>query len=376
MAEGDAMRVLMVLCDLRAGGAEMSALQLVRKMSPMGYDFTVAAVKNIGVLGEAFTKARAEVHTPIARFRFDPLAPLRIRRLIRSRDIEVVILVDAPRNATYHALIGARLAGVTIPKICWCKSIPGGQAGNFAARLKWFQRRKMLDAIVCTSRLQQRKLAAGGLLRRRMPLIRNGVAIARSATDTSTDLSLPKDKHIFVQVANVMPDKDFETLLAAARRIADRRDDFCLVLVGRDTDSEAMLRLVKEQGLEGCVLHAGHRDDIPAILSEADVFVLSTRSEVFNVATIEAMAAGKAIVVSDIPAFDEMLTNGLNAIKVPPGNADLLAAAMEQLMDDRPLREKLASAAGRRGQRFSLDRMANNFARLLKAAVSIYSNRQ
>ncbi len=369
------MRVLMVLCDLRSGGAEVSALQLVRAMGPMGHRFTVAAIKNVGMLGEAFAAAGAEVHAPIARFRFDPLAPLRIRKLIRSRDIEAVILVDAPRNATYHALIGARLAGGAMPKICWCKSMPGGQAGNFAARLRRFQRKKMLDAVVCTSRLQQRRLAAKGLSRRRMPLIRNGVDFAGSPAEPPADLPLPKDKHIFVQVANVMPDKDFQTLLAAARKIADRRDDFCLVLVGRDTDSEPMLQTLAKQGLGGHVLPLGHRDDVKAILAGADAFVLSTRSEVFSVATLEAMAAGKAVVVSDIPAFDEMLSDGLDAIKVRPGDADSLAAAMERLLDDESLRERLAAAAARRVRRFSVGRMANNFDRLLRAAARIYRGR-
>ncbi len=369
------MRVLMVLCDLRAGGAEVSALQLVRAMGPMGHKFTVAAIKNVGVLGDAFAAAGAEVHAPIARFRFDPLAPLRIRRLIRSRDIEAVILVDAPRNATYHALIGARLSGRAVPKICWCKSMPGGQAGRFAARLKRFQRKKMLDAVVCTSRLQRRRLAAEGLSRRRMPLIRNGVATAGPASKPSADLPLPKDKHIFVQVANVMPDKDFQTLLAAARKIADRRDDFCLVLAGRDTDSEAMLQTLAKQGLGGHVLPLGHCDNVAAILAGADAFVLSTRSEVFSVATLEAMAAGKAIVVSDIPAFDEMLTDGVDAIKVPPGDADSLAVAMERLLDDENLRGRLATAAKRRVRRFSIGRMAANFDRLLRAAAAVYQRR-
>ncbi|MCK4601251.1 MAG: glycosyltransferase, partial [Phycisphaerae bacterium] len=306
----------MVLCDLRAGGAEVSALELLRALGPMGYHFTVAAIKDVGVLGEAFVRAGAELHAPIARWRLDPLAPLRIRKLIRSRDIEAMIVIDAPRNAMFHGFLGAALAGRKIPRICWCKSVPGGQAGRFDRQLRAYWAAGLIDVIVCTSRLQRGRLLAAGLARRGMALLRNGVDLGRFACPPASGLPLPpglrraqsRGKRIIIQVANLMPDKDFATLLSAAALLAETRDDFHLVLLGRDTDSLQIRRDVGVAGLRGRVTLAGHRDDVPSLLAAADVFVLSTRSEVFSVSTLEAMAAGLPVIVSDIDAFDEMLT--------------------------------------------------------------------
>ena len=164
-----------------------------------------------------------------------------------------------------------------------------------------------------------------------------------------------------------MPDKDHATLLAAAGMLARRRDDFRLLLAGRGTDSPRMVRAAAAAGAEGVVRLLGYRDDVPALLRAADIFVLSTGSEVFSVATLEAMAAALPVVVSDIPAFAEMFDGGREGLKVPPGDAASLAEALERLLDDPALAGSLAAAGHSRGRLFSRQRMAECFRRLLAA---------
>ena len=361
----------MVLCDLVTGGAEMAALELARALGKRGHACSIAAMKGRGgELAEAFARAGAKVFEDLSRFRLDPLASCRIARLIRRERIDAMILVDVPRMSMFHGLVGSMLSGRRVSRICWCHSVPAGQTGPFTTRLKAFWKLGLLDAIVCVSRLQRRMLADAGLPRRRMPLVRNGVELRRFELPGPTDLPLPADKHIIVQVANVMPDKDFNTLLAAAKKLASSRRDFHLVLVGRDTDSPLIAKALPPMGLADVVTPAGLRKDVPSILAAADLFVLSTRSEVFSIATLEAMAAGLPVVVSDVPAFDEMFTDGREGLKVPPGDAAALAAAIARLLDDPALRERMSSAARNRAKRFSTERMAEGFERVLNCLTA------
>ena len=359
----------MVLSSLEVGGAEMTALELLRPPGPEGWEVCVAAIKGGAALKSRFEQFAAAVYTRIARFKGDPLGLWRMAWIIRRERIDAVIVADAPRDGMFYAFVGSALARRPVARLCWCKSIPGGQAKPFAAMLKWYLKRRLVDAVVCTSRRQRQALLECGLARRKMPLIRNGVDLAGFESARPRHQQGADGKRLIVQVANVMPDKDHGTLLRAAGVLAKRRDDFRVLLTGRGTDSPEMALAAIEAGADSVVTLAGPRDDVPELLAAADAFVLSTRSEVFSVATLEALAAGLPVVVSDIPGFEEMFAAGREGLKVPPGDADALAGAIETLLDDAALAESLASAARRRARRFSRERMVEGFRRLVAALL-------
>ncbi|MBS3733553.1 MAG: glycosyltransferase [Phycisphaerae bacterium] len=363
------MRVLMVPCDLRTGGAEMAALDLIRALRGR-CEFFIAPVRGGGELGEAFVAAGATVCAPLARWRYDPGGPFRLAGHLTRHAIDALLVVDVARNAMFHARAGATLCRRRIARVCWCHSVPSPQAGRFVPRLRRAQQSGRLEAIVLLSRSQRDVLIAGGVRRRGTVVIPNGVDLSAARTPRGITLRLPPDKTIVVQVANVMRDKDFPTLLDAVGRLARTRDDFHLVLVGRGTDSPAMAREVRRAGLEPIATLAGCRDDVPGILAAADVFVLATRSEVFNRSALEAMAAGLPLVVSDVPGFSEVFTDEREGLKVAPQRPAALFEALDTLLGDAALRDRMSRAARLRARNFSRERMAEAFERLLTAAVA------
>jgi glycosyltransferase involved in cell wall biosynthesis len=337
----------MVLSNLDAGGAETTALELLRRQRQAGLEVFVASIKD-GLLRAHFAQSASAV-------------------------IDAMIVVDAPRDGMFYGFLGSRLARRTITRICWCKSIPGGQSSPFVRHLRRYVKLGLVDAIICTSRRQRAALAERGLPKRKMPMIRNGVDLDRIERALPRKEDLPAGKRLIVQVANAMPDKDPGTLLRAAGLLAQRRDDFHFLLAGRRTDSAEMAHQATQAGAQGVVTLAGHCDDVPGLLKAADVFALSTTSEVFSVATLEAMAAGVPVVVSDIPAFEEMFTDGCEGLKVPPGNAEALANAIETLLDDPAGRRRLGEAGRKRAKDFDISRMVDNFHRLLLALSPVRS---
>ena len=366
------MNVLIVTADLRVGGAETVALELVRALSAEGWQFTIAAVRDEGPLGQALADAGAEVIAPIAWCRADPLAAIRVARIVRRRDVQTVIVLDALRNGLLFGLLGAVLSGRRVLKLCWCHASPGLQIDEYVGRLRAYRAIGLLNATVCVSRYLRGQLLSRGLARPHVLVIENGIDLSPFEAAAPTDLTLPSDKHLLVQVANVQPWKDHRTLLEAAALLAGRRSDFHLALVGRGTDSAEMAAAVRELRLAEVVTLAGPRRDVPGILAAARICVLATHCETFGIAVLEGLAAGCAVVASDVPALREVFTDGLDGLKVPPEDPEALAAALGRLLDDADLRARLAGEGRLRAQRFPTSRMAGRFARLLGAPARRY----
>lgn len=360
------MHVLMVLCDFGMGGAERAALQLAGALAAPDVRFTVASARRGGCLAEAFARAGACVVDGLMRFRLDALAAARVARVVTRGRVDVLLIVDAPRNGMFCGLAGAALSRRRPARICWCHSVRG-HPGRQLERARAYWRAGLLDRVVCISEHQRSQLEALGLPREAMPVIHNGIDVDRYAGVRPAELDVPDGKAVLVQVANFMAHKDFDTLLAAAGALARRRGDFHLLLVGRGTDSPAVRGRAARAGAQGVVSFLGGRLDVPAILAAADVFVLSSRFEVFSLAALEAMAASLPVVVNGGAAFDEMFTDGVEGRKVPPADPDALAGALGELLDAPALRRRLGAAARQRARQFDLARMAAGFRDLLAA---------
>ncbi len=349
-----------------AGGAETTALRLIGALHGKAHEFVVAAVKGGGELAGPLGATGATVYDSLAKFKHDPLGPWRLARIIRRHKIDAVICITAPRDALFYSTLAPILACRCIPTICWCHSRPEGQSGNFVPRLRRYRKLGLLQGVVCITRAQRRMLVDLGLPRRHTPLIRNGVDTEAFADVKPTDIGIPAGSKAVVQVANVMPDKDFDTLIAAGGLLRQKRDVFRIVLVGRRTDSTEMLAKIEDADLGDAIICAGHRDDIPGVLAAADAFVLSTKGEVSSIAVHEAFAAGVPVAVSDIPAFNEMLIDGVEGLRAAAGDPQSLAEAIEKLLGDETLATELTANARRRLEQYELATMIQRFDRLLR----------
>jgi glycosyltransferase involved in cell wall biosynthesis len=106
----------------------------------------------------------------------------------------------------------------------------------------------------------------------------------------------------------------------------------------------------------------GHRDDVPAVLAAADVFVLPSRSEASPNSVIEAMAAGLPVVATSVGGIPELVTDGRTGRLVPPGDPSALAQALVDLLDHPGHAAELGRAARARIERTaSFERMVADF---------------
>ncbi|HET6965951.1 MAG TPA: glycosyltransferase family 4 protein [Acidimicrobiales bacterium] len=115
------------------------------------------------------------------------------------------------------------------------------------------------------------------------------------------------------------------------------------------------------EGTDRVHVHRGLGPDDPALVrlfEEADIFALPTRADTWGLAVAEAMAAGLPVVTTAVGAVPELVTDGVQGLVVPPGDAAALTGALLRLVDDEALRARLG-AAGRQRAVESLDGRAN-----------------
>jgi glycosyltransferase involved in cell wall biosynthesis len=140
------------------------------------------------------------------------------------------------------------------------------------------------------------------------------------------------------------------------RALAAVRDPaFMSRIVGDGPERPALEAEIRAAGLLQRVELAGERRDVPQLLEDADVFVLSSRSEGAPLSILEAMAAGLPVVASAVGGVPEIVDDGTTGLLVPPGDAGALAAALERLLADPALRSRLGGAGWERvRERFDL----------------------
>lgn len=172
-------------------------------------------------------------------------------------------------------------------------------------------------------------------------------------------------------VANLRPVKGLDVFVRAAALVHAQQPQAVFTITG---EGELRAFLEQQAAAEGLAKHltlAGRMADVPAFLAELDVAVLCSHAEGMSNALLEYMAAGRAIVATNVGAAPELIDEGVHGLLVPPGDADKLAEAIARLLADRHLAQRLGAAARRRAwERYSREAMMRRFEDFYLALVA------
>lgn len=148
-------------------------------------------------------------------------------------------------------------------------------------------------------------------------------------------------------IGNARPSKDSAVLLRAAAFLRSGSVRYRFVIVG-DADGplyDRMISLCRELDIEDIVIFTGFRPDVPRVLRNLDVFVITSSTEGFSLTTIQAMTCGVPVVATRCGGPEELIEDGVTGVLVPVGSPDGVAQAIKGLATDSERRAKLARAA-------------------------------
>lgn len=197
------------------------------------------------------------------------------------------------------------------------------------------------------------------------PLIA-GKAVCSTPQGLADDWFEPRRRYpVVVTVGNVIPRKDHETLVRAAAHLHDHGRPVNVAIIGRLDDQELLGRLralVHALGLGDHVRFLGYRPHPWTYVASADVFALTSRSEGFGMALVEAMACGTPVVCTDCPGGPRWICqDGEAGILVPVADPPALARAIRSLLDGASLRDRYRAAGLRRAADFDIGTVARRY---------------
>lgn len=374
------MRILHIVPDLNAGGAEMMMKRLIEAhLDNPHYEHRVVSLRGSGAVGPLLTAMGVEVETlGLKSVRQLPGTVRALRRRIQALRPDIV------QTWMYHADlfggIAARLGGCR--RIIWGVRTTGTRRDAGGSRLTLIIRQacarlsaSLPARILYVAESARRLHEALGYDRSKGVVIPNGYVLPPE-TDGAEKLAirrrlgLPEEALLVGSAGRWSPQKDFPTFVAAASIVASRLADAQFVLIGRELDrgNARLARLLREAGLERRFHLLGERRDIDACLAALDIFALSSIQEGFPNVVAEAMAAAVPCIATDVG--DAALLVGSTGIVVEPRRPDRLAAAIAELAAAPGTRRELGRQARARIQEhFSIDAVTARYGELYRDIV-------
>ncbi len=363
------MRILHVLTTLDVGGAEMHVLKQVRGQVARGHNVRVRYLKGDGTLRGDFLDAGAERVEPAAA---GPLFPWRVRADLEWCDVAHSHLLKADAMMA----VAARLLGARRKLISGKHNDEQVLRRPLVSRVHGWLGRTPARTIVLSDHVGRFIEEHGRVPRAAQRRVYYGLdpePFEQAASETEVgalraELGLDAGDVVFLCVARFAPQKAHEILLQALA-IARRRDPrLRLLLVGDDpfgdgrqrAEGEARrLQLCGDDG-RGAAIFTGIRRDVPALMAASDVFCMASRWEGLGLVFLEAMAASRPVLSTQVSAIPEVVVDGETGRLVPPDDPEALAAGMLELACDDALRSRLGAAGHARVlERFGLDRMVD-----------------
>lgn len=224
------------------------------------------------------------------------------------------------------------------------------------AQSRWLAQRT--DCIVGCSEGVRLALLAQGLATEKVIAIANGIRLQPFAAAATTDF-LARAPDI-VMVARFSKQKDHATLIKALGLLASRglRPTLYLAGGGKSSHRVPLETLTKELGLAAQVQFLGLVRNVPELLMQNQIAVLSTHYEGMPLALIEGMAAGCAVIGTRVPGVQEVINDGIDGRLVNENDTAALADALAQLLTQPQLAAEIANAGRQKAHRqFSRERM-------------------
>ena len=220
-----------------------------------------------------------------------------------------------------------------------------------------------MDRLIVPSEAIERKVRAEGRDAARFAIVPNGIDLSRFSGPVRPcalrrEDGIPAAAPLLGVVARLEPEKGHRHLIDAMPAILAGVPDAWLAVIGEGSEADALRAQARALGptVAGRIVFTGRRDDVSAVTADLTVAVLPSLREAQGISLLEAMARRVPVVASDVGGIPEVVTDGVDGLLVPAGNAAALAEAITGLVRDASLARRLGEA-GRRTveERFSID---------------------
>jgi len=338
------VRVLHVIPSFGTGGAERLVVDLIKYADKQNFD-----VAGVSLYPEMYTILNKEVkENGLHVFYLDKHKGLDISIIPKLRGVFKVFRPDVVHTHLYvlkYVLPAAKLEHVPVI-VHTIHNVADKEVNSFGKFLNYFGFKYCGVVPVSISREVAEtvhRFYGRGI---RSPIIYNGIPV-ESFSEPSRVYNRAKSENFvrIIHIGRFSPQKNHKLLLEAFSLALCCSSDLRLWLVGDGELRPDVEELANKLGIEDKVAFLGVRSDIPELLAQADIFVLSSNWEGMPLSVLEAMASGKPVIATAVGGVPELVENGTTGILVPPADPDALANAIVSLAKDPEKRASLGAMA-------------------------------
>lgn len=369
------MKILQVAYRSDIYGGEKILFNLAKHLRIKGHD-VLAACPSYGSLVEALRNEGVRVEIIPIKKTFDLIGALRLRTLIIREGVDVLhthgMLVNiVGRIASRMARVPVSVSTVQLTR----ELAGGGRAKNIRQWLKGKYYRALdnitagvNDRVIAVSNSVKLDLIQQGVSPHKITVINNSIEI--EPWQGSRDEIYKKKKReelgidngpVLGTIARLSPQKDIHTFLHAISDVVREFPSLRCLIVGDGDQRRELENLSQRLELRGNVIFLGYRDDVREILEIFDVFVLSSLWEGFPLVVLEAMAASKPVVATEVPGTAEAVVDEKTGLLVPLRNSTRLGDSIKRLLRDKKFSQNMGKAGrGRVEKYFSVAKMVDD----------------
>lgn len=357
-------RILHVIDTTGPGGAETVFVELADRLRARGYE-SIALLRGDGWIRDTLTRRgiRTEILDAKGSFNWRYLRSL--CHLIRHERIDLIQSHLLGSNV-YCAVAGWFTHRSVVATFHGSVDIDPNERFR---RIKFGIMNRAVHHFVAVSESLGHQISQYGVSSRKpCSIIYNGIDIHRYERprhrELIAELGLPEDSILIGSLGNIRPAKAYDVLIRAAGELCHIDPRLHFIIAGHIKESIArpLRTLASQLNLTDHIHLLGFRSDTAAFLSGLDLFALSSSSEGFSIATIEAQAAGLPVVATRSGGPEEIITHGKTGLLVPTNDPPAIAVAINEILDNHEFARNLASEGYISARtRFSIETMLDHY---------------
>jgi glycosyltransferase involved in cell wall biosynthesis len=342
------IKIMFVSGALSFGGLERVIINLCKHVDRKYFEPVMVCIKSRGELAEEIEAIGVKLYVLNANKsrRAKYLSWLSLRNIIKNEDIKII------HSHNTAAFLDAVLASLFMPgrvlvHTDHARSFPDKVRYMLAEHMAAYRVKKIVAVSdeLKNELMRYEKIPAG-----KIQVILNG--IDGSSYCKTVDIEclkkkvLPRNYKNLIGLGVVLSEqKGIIHLIRAAPEILEQFPETGFLIAGDGPARQALETEVRKQGLSDNFVFLGFRKDIPVLLQLLDIYVFPSEWEGLPLAILEAMAARRCILSTNVGGIPRALSDNHNALLIPPKKPELIADKIVQLLSDDSLRQRLSDMA-------------------------------
>jgi glycosyltransferase involved in cell wall biosynthesis len=358
-------------------GAEGVIINLARASVTLGINSLIVDIKSSTNLQdkrfmEEAQKNGLQAKTVLCRGKIDIRTIGFIRKILKESNISILHCHD------YKANFLGRLATIFLKT----KTVATNHLWTnetFSLRLYEFFDAIILnffDIVIAVSSQVAEEINSFLIFKKKLITVHNGIdldkySLKSNSNSLRSEFKISAQNIIIGSIGRLSVQKGFLYLLEAFNKLSKENFDATLLIVGDGPLRNYLENKARSLDIKNKVIFTGARSDMHNIYSSLDIFVISSIKEGLPLVLLEALAMKKTVIATKVGGIPSVITHGINGVLVKPRDAEGLACAMIDLLQDKNKAETLAYNARKSVEsNFSMNHMAKKYKDIYKTLLS------